>query len=247
MGKISSSTLQDVQELVKELDAIQGGASCEEVAQNYAQGLYRKFKDSIILARVFLTVPYGELPETNKEFVANLASSAGISSQITEQTPVLSLIGSAGESPQWNDRKKSEGHIGIPLASGHFIGQIPMMSRLLKQLGLELDWIDKWDAKIVSESGLSAFGGTFYVRDARTEKDAKGRNIIAAQDFVAQKGVKTVFGFGGGYMATKSFAVFIVFTCEEIEEDIVQRFQMLVSKFKAASTPLVGSGKVFAG
>jgi hypothetical protein len=116
--------------------------SCEAVAQKYADTLYNRFSQSIVLARIFAAVPFIELPDQNKRFINNLGTTAGISSLIKDQTPVLSLPGTAGANPQSNDRRRSVGHVGVPLASSHFIDSIPMMSRLLRQLGMYLAWID---------------------------------------------------------------------------------------------------------
>jgi hypothetical protein len=245
MPSISTASWKDIQALLAEIDGVTGFNSCEELAKKYASIFYTRFSESIVLARIFATVPFGKLPDANKRFVTSLALTAGVTEFIKDHTPVLSLIGTAGANPNWNDRRRSVGHMGIPLASGHFIGSIPMMSRLLKQLGMDLGWIDKWDAKIIGDN-LSRMGGTFYVKDAGSELDSEGRKIIASQDFVTQNKVRTVFGFGGGYLATSDFAVFIVFTRETLEKAKAEQFQVLVGKFKAATTPFVARGKVFA-
>src|SRR5512144_2112177 len=99
----------------------------------------------------------------------------------------------------WNDRRNSQGHVGIPLATSDFIEAIPMMSRLLKELGMGLDWIDSNDTSMVARA-LGSSSGLFYVPDAALEIDAKGRKVIAGQDFVKTHGVKTVFGMGGAFI-----------------------------------------------
>ncbi len=62
---------------------------------------------------------------------------------------VLSLLGTRGEDMRWNDRRNSQGHVGIPLVSADFIDAIPMMSRLLKELGLDLNWIASDDTESI--------------------------------------------------------------------------------------------------
>jgi hypothetical protein len=109
---------------------------------------------------------------------------------------------------------------------------------------MDLTWMDKWGAKIVGDN-VSRLGGTFYVKDARTELDSAGRKIIAAQDFVATNNVQSVFGFGGGYLVKPDFAVFIVFTKETLEKATVDQFQILATKFKTATTKLMAQGKIF--
>ncbi len=120
-----------------------------------------------------------------------------------------------------------------------------MMSRLLKETGLELDWIDHHDTKIVIEDTSADPTGTFYVADAAEETDLRGRKIISAQDFVTQNGVKSVFGFGGYYIGTSAFAVMIIFTRRTIAKTDVEGLKPLFTKFKALSLPLVASGEIF--
>ena len=111
--------------------------SLEEAAQKFTDTFYEEFGDSIILTRLFATVPFSELPAPNQSFVLALADSQGITSLVNDRLQVLSLLGTRGVASAWNARQDSKGHIGIPLASADFIDRIPMMSRLLKELGLE--------------------------------------------------------------------------------------------------------------
>src|SRR4051812_14489559 len=87
----------------------------EEGAQKCAELIRQEFDQAIALARVYVTVPYSTLPETNRKWVDGLAASKQI--RVKDNTPVLSLVGTSGAKPNWNDRRKSEGHVGIPLAS----------------------------------------------------------------------------------------------------------------------------------
>lgn len=218
--------------------------SLEKAAQVYTELMYSEFSESIILARLFLTVPFVNLPNENKDFVMNLAKSAEITDLINDQTLVLSLMGTSGIKPEWNERKKSKGHIGIPMASSDFIEEIPMMSRLLKQVGVDLSWIEKGDSHIVSRT-FGQIGGVFYVEDAKTEVDTRGRKIIAAQDFVEAEGVKTVFGIAGGYIGGAAFAVTIIFLREVISKEFAERFLSSIIRFKTNTNNLMNSGKLF--
>lgn len=207
--------------------------------------MYEEFEDSISLVRLFATVPFGELPAPNREFVTELVASAGLSSLVDDHMLVLTLLGSRGEEAAWNDRHDSQGHVGIPLVSGDFIDAIPMMSRLLKELGLGLDWIDSRDTKIVS-LGIGRQSGVFHVPDAKTAVDEKGRKIIAAQDFVSNYGIKTVFGIGGGYLTGDIFITNIVFNREIIEKDQAKLFIPVVNTLKTCTTTLASTNKIFA-
>ncbi len=246
MALISKLSLKELVDLNYKLTGqLAGCTALEDAAQGYMSILYEALSESIVLARFFATIPFEELPEQNKEFVRNLAQSTGISGLIKEKTLVLSLLGSKGAKPEWNDRRNSQGHIAIPLASSDFIDRIPMMSRLLKQLGVGIDWIDNNDTELVAKT-FQGLSGVFFVHDASTEEDNKGRKIIAAQDFVEEEKVKTVFGIGGCYLGTSLFFTTIVFVREFLDKDRVERFMLQANKFKTATLRLVNQGKIFA-
>ena len=125
-------------------------------------------------------------------------------------------MGTRGRDPRWNSRHTSRGHLGIPLVSMEFVEAIPMIARLLKELGATLEGREDMDTTIVTSS-LGRVAGAFYVEDAETDVDQQGRRVIAARDFVREHGVRTVFGFGGAYPVAKTFLAVVVFTRETIE------------------------------
>ena len=164
---------------------------------------------------------------------------------LNDRTVILSLLGTRGRESEWNDRRTSQGHAGIPLASAEFIDSIPMVSRLLKELGAGIDWIDKEDTKIVVRT-KGNMAGVFFVLDAKTATDHQGRKIISAQDFVEEYGVKTVFGFGGLYGVGNTFITTIFFSNETLERWQVEQLMFFINMFKSATTVLVLQGKIFA-
>jgi signal transduction histidine kinase len=215
------------------IEEISGKQYFEEMAQIACRRLYEQYPQSIALARMYVTVPMAALPGKNAAWVRNLALAKGIASELTDSTRIISLVGTAGRLPAWNDRHASEGHIGIPMTSASFIDAIPMMSRLMGSLGGGLSWIDGEDAAMVI-SRLGTVAGTFYVADAATEIDAKGRKIIPAADFVAEQGIKTVFGLGGAF-ASGQLLVELVFCSEPVPLEVVSAFQAPFLRFKSAS------------
>jgi hypothetical protein len=244
MTLISHLSLEDFVNLQdKIIEQIHGCTTFEAAAQKYMSILYDELTETIVLARLFVTIPFKELPEPNREFVMNLAASADISERINGQTLVLSLLGTRGVDPQWNDRRNSKGHVGIPLVSSDFIERIPMMSRLLKQLGAGIDWIESDDTALVART-IGRMSGIFHVRDAKIEVDNKGRKIIAAQDFVEEHGVKTVFGIGGGYLGSSLFFTTIVFLREYLDKEKAERFMLQANKFKTATLGFIEEGKI---
>jgi hypothetical protein len=147
--------------------------------------------------------------------------------------------------PEWNSRYASAGHLGIPLVSMDFVDAIPMIARLLKELGATLAWADALDTTVVTTS-LGSVAGLFYVEDARAAFDQQGRRIITAEDFVREHAVRTVFGFGGAYSAQGTFVATVVFTHEVIPRREVERFMRLASAFKAATLRFARDRSFFA-
>lgn len=101
--------------------------SVESAAQTLASSLFEALTDSIVLARVFVTVPLGECPASIRR---HLESVEGIDAL----TPMLVLLGTRGRRPEWNSRHQSRGHAAIPLISRERVGEIPMIARLLAEL-----------------------------------------------------------------------------------------------------------------
>ena len=159
-------------------------------------------------------------------------------------TPVLSLIGSHGQKEEWCDRRKSTGHIGIPLISSAFIGAIPMISRLLKELGVPLDWVDTHEAEVIVET-IGSSVGLFFVENAAEAKDDIGRNIIAAQDFVSEHGVRGVFGTGGAY-PNGQMVVVVVFCRDTFSRENAECFLTLASMFQGKTASFIEAGEIFA-
>jgi hypothetical protein len=245
MATINQAQRATIKELSDKLKDLRSSACVEEAAQRCVTLCYDEFRDSIVLVRLFATVPFGKLPAANQAFVRKLAEAKAVASQIEKNTLVLSLLGTRGLRPDWNDRHDSQGHVGIPLVSASFVESIPMIARLFKELGLQLDWIDKQDTAIVANVLGGNLAGLFHVPDARNALDHKGRHIIAAQDFVASHGVKTVFGMGGGYLNGTLMAI-VFFTHEAIDKAQATNFMPLVNVFKAATTDLVMKERIFA-
>lgn len=241
--KIEQATAATITQLWTEVEPrVKQSKALEEGAQALTTALHTQFQESVVLARVYFTVPFGTLPASNKTFVQNLAQSAGAASDLKAATPVLSLIGTAGKEADWNDRRKSKGHIGIPLTSSAFVDAIPMISRLLKELGVPLDWVDTQDPEVVKKMDRAA--GLFFVENAAEATDHQKRKIIPAQDFVSGYDVKTVFGVGGGY-AGGHIVVIVLFCRDLVPRGAAERFVALRDAFKGNTSSLVETGKIF--
>ena len=240
--KIEQATSSAITELWARVEPrVQQSKYLEEAAQALASAPRTQFQESAVLARVYFTVPFDRLPPTNKAFVQKLAESAGAVAELKATTPVLSLIGSSGRETDWNDRRNSKGHMGIPLISAAFVDAIPMISRLLKELGVPVD-LDSHDSDIIRKS-MDRSVGLFFVENAADATDHQRRQIIPAQDFVSGYNVKSVFGVGG-HVGGQIFVI-VVFCRDTCSRATAEQFLALTNLFKTKTTAVVESAKIF--
>lgn len=244
MTSISGATLTAIFDSLRAAGASAGKcASLQEAAQAATDVLFEAF-ESIVLCRVFIVVPYEKLPAADWVFVDKLAIAKGISADIKPGTQVLSLLGTRGVSRDWNNRLDSKGHLGIPLVTAKFIQAIPMLSRMLHELGVDVAVDNPNDKTLVARLLSAGLGGVFHVPDAAVTADRDGE-IIPAQDFVSSYNVRAVFGVAGNYMAGLSVAV-LLFTKEDLAREDARHFLALVNEFKASTMGLVRSGRLYA-
>jgi hypothetical protein len=242
--KIEQTTASIVSELWANVEpGVEQSKYLEEAAQELVTELHKQFSESVVLARVYVTAPFDSMPPANKTFVQNLAQSAGAESDLKVTTPVLSLIGTYGQEEDWRDRRKSKGHVGIPLISSAFVGAIPMISRLLHELGVPMDWMDTHETEMIIKS-VGREAGLFYVENAAEATDHEGRKIIAAQDFVSDYDVKSVFGIGGAYAQGQVFTV-VAFCRDVFPRDVAEHFVPLTNFFKGKTATFVETNKIF--
>jgi two-component system NtrC family sensor kinase len=224
--------------------SLTGARSLEEVARLFTDALYERFASSVVLARVFGTVEFRQLTADDRTFVEHFASSVEGGAELTDATEVLALLASRGVEEAWNDRRRSRDHLAIPLLSERLVAEIPMISRLLHEIGFTPAWRGT-DSGFVTKT-FANVNGIFYVGDARTAVDDRKRNIIPASDFIERYGIRTVFGFGGSYLGRHMFISAIVFCRDEIARSQAMRFIPLIGSLKAATTRLVNRGAIFA-
>lgn len=213
--------------------------SVETIASGFVAALKDTF-ESVVLARLFVVLPFADLPAAEREFAIKLV---GGDDRLTAKTPCLALLGTCGREAAWNDRTQSRGHRVIPLIDRAFVSGAPMLAKLLADLEIDLRPLDAGQPIDVRRM-LGSQNGMFYVPDAKTATDG-ARLIIADRDFVSRYDVHTVFGMGGAYN-DDVLAIAIVFTTESIERLVADRYPSLISNFKMATASLVSRGEVFA-
>lgn len=220
-------------------------ASIEELAQTFAHRFYEHFVESTVLVRVFATLRFDRLPPRENAWVDSIAQGADSTEQLTGATDVLTLLGTRGVRPEWNDRTRSAGHLAIPLLSEFFVSEIPMIARVLGETGFVPHFARRLRSQYVTRVPEGG-DGLFFVGDARMTTDERGRLIIPAADFVADHSVKTVFGFGGAYPSGRTFVTTIVFCREAIPRPTAANLLRLGQDFRLHSDALLQRDAIFA-
>ncbi|HEX8699723.1 MAG TPA: hypothetical protein VF815_12845 [Myxococcaceae bacterium] len=242
-SRLSACTIQQFIEVRNHLEQLPEMPTFEQAAQRTSEIIYTAFRSSLVLVRTFITVPFGWLPRDTQTLVSDAARSHQVANLLKPDSLVLSLAGTAGSQPAWNDRKLSRRHQGIPLISSHFVLSVPMLSRLLRQMGLDVGWLDARDMELVEQNMASPL---FYVPDAATTVDKVLRRVISDQDFVRMYGVKTVFGLGGSYvMQQNAMLVMVVFCSELVPKPVAELFSTLTTQLVAKTYSVVREGAIF--
>jgi hypothetical protein len=147
----------------------------------------------------------------------------------------LTLLGTAGEKPEWNERHRSRRYRAIPLSSEPSIPQFPMVSELLQQLGVDLT------SKTQPESDRSV-DWTEHTLDVFHVAEAKGSPFVLAQEeFVIPFCIESVLGFGGVFPSKEFFTV-ILFSRVRISRETAELFKPLALSVKLALLPFDNNG-----
>ncbi|MEG3960532.1 SpoIIE family protein phosphatase, partial [Microcoleus sp. herbarium2] len=217
-----------------------GAESMEEASNRIVRYLYENFctkptgEKSCALVRLFKTHPYEELEVELAEYARSM---------LDHYPPLpamkcMTLLATVGEQTEWNSRHTSVGHMAIPLASEFVVAQIPMISQLIRQLGLDIKTVINPDPDLLVEIEQRKYN-VFYV------PEAIGNPYIPAQDsFVIPFGIKSVLGFGGLLPSGNLFAI-IMFLKVQIPHSTAQMFSTLALNVKTALLPF-DRGSVFA-
>ena len=238
MYSLASFSISDMTDCASELRKLGGGASsAQDVAQRIASYLYRQLgndqtgRQDCALVRCFITRAYGELDPQSQD-CARRALACGPGSL---DMKCLTLFGTAGERPEWNDRNRSRRYRSIPITDKQVLFQFPMVSQLLQQLGVD------FTSKIQPKSDLLV-DQTEHILDVFHVPEAKGSPFLPAQDeFVIPFGIESVLGFGGVLPSTELFTV-ILFSKQKISRETAELFKPLAKSVTLALLPFDGSG-----
>ena len=241
LSDISRSEILDLQDRLR--PRLRSAPTLEDAARALVRCLCLDFGSSAVLTRLFITLPFATLPEDLRRAAWSVVERQGLQSAMSESTPVLTLLSTCGREPEWCDRRSSRGHAAIPLSSRSFVDSIPMIARMLQDMGIELGLQAGADHYIERVLG-AGWVGLFYVEDALVARDEKGRRIIPAVDFVERHGVRTVFGLGKSY-ANGAIATLVVFASSVVPRSRVEALVPIMNLFKAQTLDHVSKHVVF--
>ncbi|MHC4829058.1 MAG: hybrid sensor histidine kinase/response regulator [Planctomycetota bacterium] len=213
--------------------------SLEGAAQHVVSLLHQRLVDddgrpACALVRFFSTLPFDCLePE-----LQSVAASSGVA-PLDPSTRCLTLLATAGQRSEWNDRRRSVSHRAIPLTSEAGIRSTPMISQLLSQLGLDVSMVVQPDPSLLLEEARRTYN-VFFV------PEAVGSPFIPSQDeFVIPCGVRSVLGFGGMLPTGDVFSI-LLFSRVRVLRSTADAFRTLALSVKLAVMP-ASQGPIFAG
>jgi hypothetical protein len=215
-------------------------SSMEEAADKMVNCLYENLADEVTgdkscaLVRFYKTHSYGQLDPELREFARGILGHQPKS----DDMKCLTLLATAGDKLEWNSRADSVGHKAIPLPSEKFVRQIPMISRLVSQFGLDVDAVIRPDPNLLADLDQRTYNA-FHV------PEAVGSPYIPAQDdFVIKHGVQSVLGFGGMLSSGDLYAI-ILFAKTGIPRETSDLAKSLALRVKEVVQPFA-EAKVFA-
>lgn len=219
-----------------------GGAAPEQVRAGWAaeRGTTNRSsregsRRSVVLARMYLMTDKSRL---GPELGAHADHVAG--RELPGETRCMALLATAGDRPEWNDRRRSRGHRVLPLPTEQALRELPMVLQMVAQLGIPIEAVVEPAPELVLELSRRSYN-VFHV------PDALGSPFIPAQDeFVIPNGVRSVVGFGGLLPSGDVFAA-LVFARVAVPRSVADMFRTIAMNTKvallscASSPPFEGS------
>jgi hypothetical protein len=201
--------------------AVRGAESVEEAAEVITRYLYEHCvvpsgERSCALVRFYKTLRYDALEPALQRFAA--AQLEGMAPR--PDMRCLTLLATAGDEPEWNARQSSKGHKAIALASAERVRAAPMITRLIEDLGVDLE-------SLISNAEPRGRGSDTRTYDVFHVEQALGSPFIPAQgEFVERYRIASVVGFGGLLRSGELFAV-ILFSRDPIPARSAARFRTI--------------------
>lgn len=211
-----------------------GAASMEDVANRVTRYLHDELRDAstdaraCALVRFFKTHRFADLDSELQRFATAMAVTSP--EAVQPATPCLTLLASAGEREEWNDRRRSVSHRAIPLTSKRVLEESPMIAQLLAQFGVEPRAMFERDHSLILDLAQRSYN-VFYVAEALDSPF-----VPAQKDFVVPHGVRSVVGFGGMLPTGDLFAA-ILFAKTQVSATAAELFRAIALSVKLAILP----------
>ena len=217
----------------KAIRTICEGASSMEVAANRVVGLlYDGLLDGVgqracVLVRFFKTQAYGDLDDELQAVAHDV---------LQDLCPLpdmkcLTLLATAGDEPDWNSRRCSQGHRAIPLLSEQAVSKAPMIVSLFEQMGISVGKFINPAPKYLLDMSRTNFN-VFHIPLAQGSPE-----IPCQPNFIVPYGIRSVLGFGGVLPSGEMFAV-IMFFKVPVTHETALLFKILSLNVKMALLPL---------
>lgn len=201
--------------------ATAGAQSLEDGADQTVHYLYsalwetNRDRPATALVRFYRTINFADLDQSLQGF----AASAMRPTKPWPSMKCFTLMGTAGELPEWNSRQASAAHRAIPLSSRVAIERLPMVSRLIRDLGMSVDaLVDPPPSEAISDPGVPL--NVFYIQRA------DGHPSVPDQTFIREHGIQSVVAFGGSINASDLWTI-IFFTRVEVRPEVAGLFRLL--------------------
>ncbi len=245
MKKLSIATPSDFAFLSDSTKKLNGFDSVEGIAQAFVDKVFEQFQDSLVLLRLFSSVPYSALPPQDQLLVDKKANDSGTGHLYKDTTPVLTLLGTRGQRPEWNHRAASQGFRCIPLVSSGYVASLSMLSMQFRTMNFDLALLDGWNTTIAANARADEYTGMLYVNHAGMDKDQQGRMVVPRQEFVVENNVKTALGFGTGYSSHPTIVMLFAFTNEILNKTAMEPFSSLLQNYLSISKECLNRGRIF--
>lgn len=238
MSSLSSLTLEEMTHCLATIRRLgQNASSMEEAAGSVVSFFYDHFRDEggspqCVLIRLFKILRYGHLPATLQE------RARGNGPALADDVACLTLMASRGLEEDWNDRRRSRGHMCIPLPDENVVERLPMIAQLIQQLGFASSDVLKTDREIFLQDAQENYN-IFHVDPALGSP-----HIPAQDDFVKPYGIRSVVGIGGILPDNDLFAV-IMFCGVRVPRDTAELIAPLAMGIKMALLPFWGADRMF--
>ncbi len=229
--ELSTFDVDAVRALTAELRELPAAATIEEDAQQIARRLWESLvgpdgEPALALARVYKTERFERLSPDLQEFAA------GVLGEVPEaRVRCLTLLGTAGDEPAWNDRALSNGHRAIPLPSEHFVERLPMVAGLIQNLGLDLGVV------VTAPEGHEARELAGRTHNVFHVAEAVGDPRLPAQDeFIVPYAIRSAVGFGGILLNGDFFAI-VLFARVAVSDPVARTLKILAQPIAGRFLP----------